>query len=739
MIIYSIISIICACIMLGTFAYIVAKIFILDRAERIGFIRDFKKGKVAIVYLVAVPLYFMANYYSGIGITKAIGGAFEGALTLLTFIIDRGNTAQLAQANAIYQATLYLCYGMVYLNGLMFIVSLCNENIWAFFISARFHISKETKCIIIGNNPDNEIIYETCKEKYKIFSGELDKAAKTELYLKNIRYKSFIQEETVLNWAIKESVRLSKKYQKRKKRFDVPKQKVILIINTKSDEHNLKLCGHLVKKILEAKKFEVEFLEAYVFANVEHTNVYAEYEKRSKGCLQQVNKYTLGAIEFIDKYPLTQYMNERHIDYETSLLKDDVHLNVAFIGFGKQNRQMFLSSVANNQFFKKDANGNNQLYPVHYHIFDKEATENDKNLNHTYCRYRHNFIDVKPNGDYLDLPPLPAKEDYCLINVNSIAFYDKIKELIGKGEQDLTYLIIAIGDDLINVDLGNKLLIKLNEWGFKNVQVFVNVEEKAINQDLKKVFPFDNCHVFGDKYTSECNYYSITGDKFSKMAIQRNFIYDVENDLKHKKDLVLSPQYLYEKFENSQCTWHVKRTHIERESNLYGCLSLRQKLHLMGLDYCKTKEAKGLTYDEYMQIYAKDDLPKLYGYNLDLKKSIIEYDLNFKNSRRKTMAEQEHYRWNAYMITKGFVPSEKKIIREEKDDKGKPTNGKSYTLRRHGNLTTMDGLVEFRKILAERNNSSELNEDVIKYDYQLLDDAYWLLTQNGYSIIKRNI
>ncbi len=31
---------------------------------------------------------------------------------------------------------------------------------------------------------------------------------------------------------------------------------------------------------------------------------------------------------------------------------------------------------------------------------------------------------------------------------------------------------------------------------------------------------------------------------------------------------------------------------------------------------------------------------------------------------------------------------------------------------------------------------AEESKDVIKYDYQLLDDAYWLLTKNGYKIVR---
>jgi hypothetical protein len=58
-------------------------------------------------------------------------------------------------------------------------------------------------------------------------------------------------------------------------------------------------------------------------------------------------------------------------------------------------------------------------------------------------------------------------------------------------------------------------------------------------------------------------------------------------------------------------------------------------------------------------------------------------------------------------------------------------------LRHHGNITTFEGLEEFRKMIAEREKENEKNFDKIKYDYQLLDDAYWLLNNHGYKIVKR--
>ena len=104
------------------------------------------------------------------------------------------------------------------------------------------------------------------------------------------------------------------------------------------------------------------------------------------------------------------------------------------------------------------------------------------------------------------------------------------------------------------------------------------------------------------------------------------------------------------------------------------------------------------------------------------------------------MAELEHFRWNSFMISKGMIPSSiNQILTEKIVKKGKEvySNGKNYYDRRHGNLTTFDGLVEFRKILASRDDLDEKVYDVIKYDYQILDDAYWLLDSCGFEIFKK--
>ena len=182
-------------------------------------------------------------------------------------------------------------------------------------------------------------------------------------------------------------------------------------------------------------------------------------------------------------------------------------------------------------------------------------------------------------------------------------------------------------------------------------------------------------------------------------------------------------------------SWFAEWPQSKRDSNIYASLSVRSKLLMMGLDFEKKKEgASYLSYDEYMKWYAGDDLPEITGNMKDGHGSATRRGADFKNSRAYNMAFQEHLRWNAYMMSCGTVPADKETILNEKNSSGKYTNGNNYEMRHHGNLTDFDGLREFAKMIAKRDNISEEKADVILYDYQLLDDAWWILDEMGYGI-----
>ena len=102
-----------------------------------------------------------------------------------------------------------------------------------------------------------------------------------------------------------------------------------------------------------------------------------------------------------------------------------------------------------------------------------------------------------------------------------------------------------------------------------------------------------------------------------------------------------------------------------------------------------------------------------------------------KQSLRQNLAVQEHLRWNAFMISRGFIPASLQKILSDRENLGK-----DYRLRTHSNLTTEEGLIDFRKIAVKLTGKTEAKADIINYDFHLMDDAWWYLNMFGYEIYK---
>ena len=100
-----------------------------------------------------------------------------------------------------------------------------------------------------------------------------------------------------------------------------------------------------------------------------HNGSLYEEIANNHGCIRTIDKYKKIAMDAAVKYPLPAFLDEKSLDYETGLLKDDATVNVIFIGFGDVNRQLFLTYVATNQFIKLE-DGKPVHAPVNYHIFD---------------------------------------------------------------------------------------------------------------------------------------------------------------------------------------------------------------------------------------------------------------------------------------------------------------------------------------------------------------------------------
>lgn len=758
---YSIISCLCLTILVATLLLISVKLTTQKRSERTVYVRNYKKGMVIIVYIVFIPLYFLANLYNGTDIMPAVFDSIKNSVELVAFKLNLSTIQPLMNANAYYRITMYFGFSYVIFNSIMFLFSLFSEIVWRMFYKEKFLLSRKSKCFIVGNIESSKIIYETCGMSNKILVDNFSKEDKYNLYLKNIHFININDIDSFVDKIIKESCRFAKYNQKHHYTSFSKAKKINVIINVDDINLRINLCSKIASKIQNLNEYQLGVLNICVYTDQENIDVYSNIEANCKGALHNVNKYSLSAMDFVERFPLTKFMDDRQIDYETSLINPDANINTIIIGFGKRNRQVFLSMIANNQFLQKiDKNSKEvEVKKVDYYIFDKfdkDQSRVNKSFNHNYYRFKHNFIDIAKKIDleeYLPLPTLSSTEHFEKLDINEKSFYDQIKGALGKNQIDINYIVISLGDMFVDIDMANKINVKLKEWGLTNTYVFTSVSNYDIAKNKNILLPYDNCYIIGEDKTCEYNYDKIVDDKFVKMAKQRDYMYNIEYDMIYNNLKDITPEYLEKQAITSLRNWYLKRTHLERQSNLYAILSIRQKLNLMGLDYVeKEKPGQALTEKEYLDIYAKDDLPEDYTTCSFMNKKIIKYTLNFKESRRKTMAMLEHDRWNAYMLTQGFVPASKQEIMTAKNENGRYTNGKNYLLRKHGNLTTFEGLEQFRKMLDERDalnnvqdkfpdfdaeNLKSTKNDVIKYDYQILDDVYWLLDSNGYKIVKR--
>ena len=514
----------------------------------------------------------------------------------------------------------------------------------------------------------------------------------------------------------------------------------VVVVNTGDEEQNFAICREFIRLIESASEEERElyfrYLRISVFGDPHLEARYEELVGGGYGCISYVNKYQQIAMDFIERYPLTKFMDARHIDYQTSLVKAGVDIRVFMLGFGKTNRQIFLTSVANNQFLCEGANGP-ELKKVEYYIFDKAPQEKKQYLDGSYYRFV-NELDGYKEEDYLPLPAVPAKETYFTLP-DGDGLYAQLETLLAYGEKGANFVIVACGSDRENIELAQKILEKKKVWKEDHLVVFV--KSRNVRKEDTQIEDED-CYFIGNEEDCVFNIEEILGDRIYTMSQLRNAIYDLEYELTSGNKNI-TEEYVQKNRENATRNWYTSKSQLERESSTYGCLSLRSKLNLMGLDYCGKDEndLPALTQEEYLALYAKGDAPDLTTYAITADgKPIVCYTLDFVDSRRKTMAIHEHQRWNSFMISKGMVPATKKQILEEQTErngKKRYTNGKNYAARRHGNLTTFEGLIEFRQMVAKRDDCDEGDKDVIKYDYQLLDDAYWLLEKSGCKIVRR--
>ena len=704
-------------------AFLVASfIFKFVRANRVGrlkLVKGYAKGRFVLIYICAVPLFFIASLRDGAKVIEAIFSAVEASVELVVLKLDYSTIATLAETNSYFSAVMVILFVLCVINIAMVSLALFYQKLVNYIYLKKATQKGAKTYVIVGANDKNRDVLTSAHDS-KIWivepkdrTSELDEFA----YINKIAVVKL--KEGRLDATLKGMF------------SDFTDRTVKVIINTDCDETNLLYTEEATEIInsIDIARLDIDDergLNVYVFGEPENGSAFLHFVKKSSGQVRYINKYKLIALDFTLKHPLTEYMGEEEIDYESATLKNDVDLNVVMVGYNKTMQEVLVTSIANNQFATLE-NGSLIEKAVNYSIFAKKDGETtEKNLNHTYYRYVFDREEMLNNSDkYLALPEVPANVNFVPKDVNDHEFYKCVKEALvpKKDRRVFNQIIVAYGSDIENVDISEKLSIKIKEWGIEDkTKVYVKVRSRELAERIIK-----------DEYKEVCALITFAGDKdvvyntrnivaedIETMARDRHLAYAVCDALQEGKSEK-------EAKANALKKWY-SWAQPQRDANVYGVLSIRMKLNLMGYDYQKGEQNEEIN-NAFMAKYQKGD-EIVYKEKIVGEKKLIEYNNNFvKGSLRERMAIQEHQRWNAYMITQGVIPSTKEEIAREK--------GKNLTLRRHGCLTTFDGLLEYRAIMAKANDSNEELEDVIRYDYQLLDDVIWLLKRNGMALIKK--
>lgn len=738
-----IISIICLIAMFFIVGSTIYKIIALDREERIKYLKNFKKGKFVLIYPVAIPLYWVANVMGVVNVTGKVSvweGLFSAIQSTIDLVVLDYDFSILNASDAlIFKVAVIACFSLVTVNAGIFVFSLIGQYAANFIRVKKATLFDEKVNLVIGYNEGSKEIIRSIGKKdgsVLLLSAKEDEKIKEDAYaLRCGLMKTSFSEN------------FGELLKKNFKTFS--SRRINVIVNTDSDDNDLVLVKQLSDLILseglsDGAFSEDEGVNVYVFGDPENESAFIHFVEKTKGRIHYINKYKLIAMDFMQRHPMTEFMTEKHLDYATATVRKETDVNAVFIGFGKTNRQVFLTSVANNQFLTIDEEkGGLTDKPVNYYVFDKEDSKQEKNLNHNYFRYIGEEERLKADKDYLPLPAKPANVDFAEININDRDFYQALlSSLLPKkeGNTAYNYVIIAFGKDMENIDMATKIREKAEEWGvLPYTHIFVKVEKTELARQIigEEIFSDGTIIAFGDDKEATYNYKQIVSQDMENMARKRHLAYFIEYVETHKtQEPAEGKEGEDEKKEEQNPSalarqeWYKEWKQVQRESNTYACLSIRMKLHLLGYDYTFGKGDEKAS-REFLEKYTAGNPIQYMEKEVNGKKPVLyKNDMLEIPSVRYNYAVQEHQRWNAYMITNGFLPSSRAEIRAS-------NKGKNFSVRKHGNLTTFEGLKEFRKIVAETYGGSEEERDVIRYDYQLMDDVLWLLNQNGYGIVKK--
>ena len=589
--------------------------------------------------------------------------------------------------NDVFGFAFILCYALNLFTIIFVVVGLTGRYLLN-AIKVKFILhKKQQKFIIFGYSDDAIAFSKTIPSRNIIFwVNDINKATKKELLSKKFMNLYFEDINAT-------SIQKLSKYRSRITfiSFVNDNAKILKLINayTKVDNKMFNLYVSLENQFEDAFKFN--------FGNKNITFF---------------NKFSLISKKFISDHPITSYLNSNQIDYSTATVKNNVDINVLFIGYGNTNKNILHNMVIDNQL-PTIINSKPALKTINYHIFDRNEFL-DKNFNANIGRYYQDSLDASL---YYDLPERPLDMQYHDVDVYHEQFFKKLDYILANTDPDnsLNYCVVSFGSDLENIDE----IIRLKQYFTQkdlddNMQYFCRITNATYVQVLEKL----GIHPFGEY--AIMNYETIIGEKLNKLSLERNFqkelkrpdviesyeqINKIRSIKKRQKELDTLKLHLWNSLD-----------HYTRDFDSFSSINIRTKLNLIGLDTIGNIEVSN---KEYFAIY--DTLNEM---NIVNRTKIYTFPYPDTISPRSMLAYQELLHSNAFWFLKGFVPMPKQTI----DNSDNLMINIDYNKKQIATLTTFKGLDKIIKNKLRTRDKLKLrtpNEDLDlkKPLYQVMDNT----------------
>ena len=689
----------------------------LVREKKIRFVKNYKKGPFLLINVINIFAFSIGIQSASFWNKVADSVKYGIKMTLLDFNYDI--ISNYASGNALYKWMMVIIFVFCIFSALLLFLSLIGQRFFNWIATLKKKNNKNSY-YIYGYSPKSIDIAKT-NIKETILIDFLNHDEEENLYIKKISYVNLKNDRGDLY--VDNITSKAKRDLNRKKRDN----KTIVIVNDEIDE-SLSIVSRFAdffKTDNSNYKSSSEYnkgLMVKVFINPIEESAFEKITKEAKGRIQMINKYEVMAFDFVSKYPVTKYMDGNTITFENGSIKDNIEINMVYIGFGDTNQRIFLNEFANNALYTI-SNDELHLKKINYHFFDKDDPKDNLALNHTVFRYfleKDNIAkkatenQENPNEVKKDLLPLPevpfdySESLFHSLDVNKPSFYEELFKIVNN-EGTYNYIHVCVGSDMENYDLASMIEAKISSDGSKGTtKIFVRIR----NDELAEKVKTQRLICFGmDKVVNDIK--NIENEKYAAMELKRHIFYSCDD---YKKEHSADEDATPERIEPAAIKEWEGMPPAKRISNIYSCLNLRLKLNLIGFDLVdESEEGVAVTEKEFMDKYAKND-PLTYELFTINSIKPVDYDrIDIrKKSLRNNLAQQEHMRWNLFMIMSGFIPTREKVkIRD-------------YVTRIHWNLTDHKGLLEQEEVSPS-----------IRYDYQIMDSVYWLVREQGMKIIKK--